>query len=342
MEHTQIYIILLFVFLMMIRLTGTSGAFNKSQLFRWIITVVLILIATFRSSEMADYSNYSRAFKYVGDLRFEPAFLVIRALARISENPAIFGFFLFALVSVCAKVKAIRKFKVPFIDAVLVYLTYIYVAQDLVAIRSGAAASVLLLALHYRRSSLIKSIFCFVVACTFHLSALLFILIYILSYDKLNRLLYVLLIIASYGYYILDVEFVNDIIEHFYSSTTLDLLTYTVNEINALNLLQIGHTIVCIMIWIRIRRIEPVNKEVLILLKLYTVAVCALPLLSDYIQIAVRTSELFYTVEFLLLPLAFNHMFKHRLTNNILFVVYSLVMFYIVVTDWAYWNPSLL
>ncbi len=304
--------------------------------------MILILIATTRPEEMADYENYVAAFTYYGTLRFEPSFNIVRNIAQLFPNPATIGLFLFAAISISIKGLAIKKFKIPFIDAILIYLTYIYVAQDMVAIRSGAPASILLLALYYRNESLVKSVIFFCIAITFHFSAIFFIVIYFLSPHKLNRLAYISLVAFSYIYYILDVQLINNFIDHFYSVTTLNILTYTVKEINALNLLQLGHTFVCIVMWIRIKKIQKGNDKALQLLKIYTIAICLVPLLADFIQIALRSAELFYTVELLLIPIAFKCLFPSKTLNNMSFVVYAIVMFYLVINDLAYWNPDIL
>ena len=342
MSPTQIVIILLFTFLLFLRISGYSNICNRSRFFKWSILFTPILIATTRPKEMADYENYAAAFTYFGALRFEPSFNIIRGVAQIFSNPAIVGLFLFAVVAISIKGLAINKFKVPFIDAVLIYLTYIYVAQDMVAIRSGAAASILLLALYYRNESLIKSVVFFCIAITFHFSAIFFIVIYFLSPQKSNRLLYLTLIASSYLYYILDVQLINNFIDHFYSVTALNILTYTVKEINALNLLQLGHTFVCVVMWFRVKKIQTINPYALQLLKIYTIAICLVPLLADFIQIALRSAELFYTVELLLIPVAFKCLFPSKALNNISFICYSIVMFYLVINDLAYWNPDLI
>lgn len=342
MSLTQIAIILVFTFLLLLRISGYSNICNRSNAFRWLVLIILIIISASRPKEMADYENYVAAFTYYGTLRFEPAFTIIRYIAQLFSCPATIGLLFFAIIAVLIKGFAIKKFKIPFIDAIIIYLTYIYVAQDLVAIRSGAAASVLLMALYYRNDNIIKSVCLFLFAIMFHFSAIFFIIIYFISPHKLNRLLYLALIAFSYFYYIFDVQLINNIINQFYSVTTLNILTYTVNEINALNLLQLGHTFVCVVMWMRIKKLQYNNNKTILLLKLYTIAVCLVPILADFIQIALRSAELFYTVELLLIPIAFKSLFSSKTLNNMSFIMYSIVMFYLVINDLAYWNPDML
>lgn len=315
--------------------------------FKFLVFVLLILVVTFRPSTMADYEQYKEAFISSGASRLEPTFYLIRAFT-VSINSYLLGFFIYALISIWIKYVCISEYKNLFWASTLVYISNILIVQDMVAIRAGVAGSCVLMAIHYKLKDNRTNLFLFVlIAIMFHYTAIVFFLLFIMSSIKPRKMLYVGLVIVSYflairSFYLTQlfsyIPFVGNYFALF--DNYVSEMDSQITPMNIFNLLQVGHILICITFWFLIDKIKERYNVALLLLKLYTIGICCVCWFAQSFVIAIRFSELFFVTEILLIPMGFSAIFTKKHLYRIVLVIYSIVIFYIRMSDLMYWNPN--
>lgn len=290
---------------------------------------------------MADYDIYIDAFRGYLGFRFEPGFHIIKYVASLLGNVVFWGFLLYAFMGVGLKFFYISREPSLVWDATLVYLSSQLVIHDMVAIRAGVAASFLLFAVDSKMSgNLKKSLGFILLAVLFHYSAIACLVLLLLNPHKKHRFFYLAALLGSHLLALLGI-FLNQYLEVLNKIGPLEevLGMHTEGDpMNFLNLLQIGHIIICIVLWCKVDAIMENYSKALLYLKLYTIGLCAMPLLALMISMALRMSALFLVVEILLIPMGLKCIFKNQLLNKYLLIMYSLIIFYFTFSDRIYWG----
>ncbi|MEE9684328.1 EpsG family protein [Lelliottia amnigena] len=162
--------------------------------------IVLILLAGFKpiglDRDSQNYVNMIQASFNIDDLYLrEPSFNLLQLLNEIIFSGSTTSFFLiFAVLGVALKIYAIQKGSdYPLLSFVL-YVFFYYILHDLTQIRVGVASALFLLAINdkinnHKRKAIIKII----IAVSFHYSAIIGLLLFILNGKRFNKLLYFIL-----------------------------------------------------------------------------------------------------------------------------------------------------
>lgn len=145
--------------------------------------------------------------------RFEPGFVLVASQLKFFNVAGFYFLLVIASIGIGLKIFAIRMYA-PFAALSLaVYLSKYFVLQDMVQIRAGVATAIFLLSIKYiKKRNFIAFSLSIAFACLFHYSALIYIIIYFISSNRLTiRLLFfvmigVLLINYFYG---LNIFFIN-------------------------------------------------------------------------------------------------------------------------------------
>lgn len=302
----------------------------------------LLLVVAFRPDTMTDYLAYTDGFEggYSG-IRLEPFFHVIKYVATLLGNPVIWGFVIYAFICVTIKYWVIRKSHVDFWPSIIVYISNILISHDMVAIRAGAAAGILLftssnlIILSRKRVVLLVSI-----ATLFHYSALAFFIIIFLNPNRQSRLLFLIgllicNILAAFGYTLTSYV---SVLGNINSLKAVVEMNRGSGMMNYMNLLQLGHIAICVLFWNKANRLLQNDINALLYLKLYTIGLCVMPLFADSISIAIRLSGLFLVIEILLIPIGFKSIFGDNLFGKLMLILYASIIFYFNVTSSAYWG----
>lgn len=314
---------------------------RKINIFTYrVISILLLFVVFIRPDTMADYGQYQIAFDGDGGLRFEPAFHLVRIIASSIGNVQFWGFLLFVLIGVALKLKYIEKYPAIMWMALTVYLSGKLESMDMVAIRAGAAAVFFLYAIDYKvRDEKKKMFFALFVAVMFHYSALACFVLFLLDSQKLHRRFYLIALVGSHLLAIMGF-FLNKYIGILSYISALEAVLNMHQEgetMNFLNLIQIGHIIICVFFWINVKKIQMCHENALLYLKLYTIGICVLPLLAQMISMALRLQELFMITEILLIPMGFSVLFKRKILGRLIIVLYSIIMFYFTL-DSEFWE----
>lgn len=157
----------------------------------FIISIFIFFMAAFRDGIGYDFRNYESIYNVVRNsymstdlFSIEPAYLLINL---ISPNFSMV-IFLCAVIAIPLKIIIITKYSEDKLLSLMLYFTGIFMMYDIGVIRQGIAIAIALLSIKYLiKRSLLKFILTIVIASLFHVSAMVFLPLYILSYKKLSR-----------------------------------------------------------------------------------------------------------------------------------------------------------
>ena len=344
---TQIILIVCYLTLMFsllkFPLEANSSFVPKKAIF--LLGVLLIILAITRPEETADTDNYTYSFsRGVFTGRMEPMFAFIVWFSRCFSYPVIVGFFIYALLSIWPRLYFINKYSTNIYASIMVYLSFCYIAQDIVAIRSGVASAILLIAIDFKLKEKYKKMaIAICIACLFHYTSLVFFLLFLVDIKKRQRIIYLSILSVSYFLYYIDFD-IRVIFPYLQYLTFLDynVSTYAVSTetvFGTLNGPQILRITTCVFCWIFVDRITLKNKYALTFLKIYTISICMYPIFSSINIMGSRLYEIFASAEAIMIPICFIGVFQKSLLSKLAIIVYSTYFFYISITSIAYWAP---
>lgn len=155
-----------------------------------------------------DYQEYVRIFKEAGtiasfvvgtndhsNIHGEPFFIFITMVLNSLNTKYYFIFFIFGLISLTFNHLAIKKYS-PFIFlSILIYLSHAFLYKELIQIRAGIAASILLFGIQYLSQQNFKKYSMVVIAASlFHSGAIIGLLLYYFNkFDFSKKTLYLLI-----------------------------------------------------------------------------------------------------------------------------------------------------
>jgi len=204
----SIYYILYILMLLITALMSLVRNKFERQIILTTVVVVLILFAGLRNvGSDADSLNYLYWFEQIQDsnelnltLLKDPAFYVL-VNAAIGLNFGLTAVFMcYAAISLWSKFSFIKQTDSIEYAPIFLYLYFCraYIAYDMTAIRAGAAMGLASLALIlFFRKSIFQSIFIYIAAITFHLSAFVVFPFFLLLYFKYSFKSRITIIIAS-------------------------------------------------------------------------------------------------------------------------------------------------
>ncbi len=295
-----------------------------------LLGIILVLIATFRSSAMPDWENYYNSFYFVSDLRFEPAFQLISTTIYSLNQSFITLLFVMALIGVSIKLWSILKLTNLIWSSIMVYISNIFILHDMIQIRAAIASGILLVALYYKiHKKLSYFIMCSIIAVMFHYSAIIIFPIWFIKLNNIDQKKYLLLIPLGYVISISGLN-ISKIFSYIPIAEIQMLLRIYSNSfdthINVLNAMQLSRCIICVIFWIKVRKLATIQPAIILFLKIYTIGLFIFVALSDLPVAAFRISELLLIVEIILLPyIAFTFINKNIIYGKLVVASISMV-----------------
>lgn len=305
----MIYFFLIFLILALFSLVKTEKI--KLALF-YGSSIFLFLFAAFRKAGIdRDYQGY---LEYYNDIlhhsfsRVEPFFIIITQFVdKLFHNPS-FVFIIYAFLGVFLKLYAINKLTTFRLLSLLIYFSNFFLLFEMTQIRVGVAAGLLLLCIEpIREKKLGKFLILAVLATLFHYSALIIFPLYFLKSDKLNRIVYALLIPVSYliFYSKWNLFFFFDYVpiplvkikmsSYFYNASVN-------NSINVFNLVHLSRLIIAFLFLWKWKLFTEINSYSIILIKIYILSLFAFVAFGSVPGFSSRISELLMIVEIILIP----------------------------------------
>lgn len=309
-----------------------------------LIAIFFVLLIVLRPSTLPDYGSYYD-FYTRSNLNHE-SFEFFSHIIRIISPGWYFFLFIFALLSISLKLYAIKLNTDKHILAILTYISTSFVLHDFIQIRVSCAIGIIWVALYYltRRKILIYLIL-ISLASLFHVSSMVFFPMVILKADKINKFFWFLLIVLSYllaifnidliGLFLSLLKFDNHIINKvtIYYKLAQDLkVTHGYVNIFAVN--QLIKIIIFVLVLIKFHKFD---KNKILLIKIYTIGICVLPIFSNVSAISLRFSELLTSVIVFILPDLFS-LFKNKMYGYLAYLLLISCSFFLNVLYPNYFN----
>jgi hypothetical protein len=304
----QIYILIIFVLSCLFSYLYFLKESKPQQIIIFLILGILIfIICVLRDeSNVRDYGAYLEMFKYKTD-SVEISFNLLRNLIiRYFSGNVTYLFWIYAIIGILLKLYSIYKLSTNIILSFVIYVSYIYIVQDLTAIRVGASTSFLLLSIPYAiNRNLIKFLLMALLATFFHSSAFIVIFLWFLNPKDIKPYYYIIILILSYFL----IPILSDTLNKFQSYLPIYLqnkiLSYEIydnTEINIFNFWQIIRVILTIYFLLNASNLFKKNENSILLVKIYFLSTISYIMLSFNPAYAGRISEIFIVVDILLLP----------------------------------------
>ena len=295
------------------------------------IALILILACAFRSERIADTTPYMEAF-YEGNSRMEFMWEFLRMLTFWTKTHVSI-FFIYSLITTFVVLRFILKYS-PFpIFSILIWISYIYIIQDMIQMRQGVASAIFLLSIPYiQQKKWKKFLFLNIIGAFFHISALAVIPLYFINTTRLQKKLFISLIFISYILFFSKLGLVYliqyipiDFIQSLWltKSTMLDVTS----GVNMFNIRQIILVIICVCLWLNISCISDKNKNVILYIKIFTIAISTFILLFDVPDIASRINVIYSVSEIIAIP-SLIYIYRRKIYGKILVLGISIVFFF--------------
>lgn len=325
-----------------------NGTDNISVIESIFLLASLVFIVAFRPSSMPDYDAYESTYYSNFSGRFEPLIYSIRSFCK-SLGMSHIGFFaVMGLIPCALKLFVIRKLSPYVLASVLLWLSDLFILQEMIAIRAALAQGLILLSIYYRcTDKKIYSVIVAILALGAHYSSAVFLPCIFLSSEKHYRFLYVPLILLSYAFAMVSSSSLYQLL----GSTgiaqleTLEAMYENTKEINVFNLLNTTKALICLFLWFNVEKLAKEDENAIYLLKLLTVSCISIPLLFDRISMAMRFCQLFSIVEILLWPLLIHCIpmswkFSPR-QKRISIIIIALVLAFLNYTAYIMYDPNM-
>ncbi len=292
------------------------------------ILMILISVAGLRGPVDNDYKQYVDYYEQScsGIIPAEFSFYLFSNIINILFSNIQVLFIFYAIIGVSVKLYAIKKLTELWIFSILIYFSYFFILHEMTQIRIGVAVGFILLSIKYIEEKNIKYyVITLLAAVFFHYSALIMLPLYFLHKDRINKIFYFLIPIA-YLLYFLDFNIVK-VIGYLDFTKKYDFYKSLApnNHINVFGYWQLLRCLFCgVLLW-KLPLLLSNNKYAAILTKFYILSCFFLVVFASIPSIASRISEMFASVECILLPFLI-YLLKNKKVGMIAVYFIAIVM----------------
>ena len=292
----------------------SATALHNPQSNRGLYTIVgitLIVIAALRTEGIdRDYTEYvSHLNNYTEVALLEPTFKVIAWVVHTFFNGKVLWLFaIYAAIGVGLKFVAIRQISSVAMLSVALYISQFFILHEMTQIRAGVASALVLLAIKplYNRDWW-RFLVIATCATAFHLSGVVLFALWFLSPKKRIKI-YLFFIPIAVVFLLARIDILQLIPIPYLSAKIeiykqikeyTDSVHNTINPFNAVFLVRVA---LCYLLLWAAPTLERHNRYSILLLKIFTLSLTALPIFATIPVVAYRIYELLGIVEIVLLP----------------------------------------
>lgn len=302
---------------------------------------MLTLLAGMRAIDVSrDTDNYAYMFDHVYKYydwftgRDELMAVVIPVTLKYLGIYSYFSVFLiFAAFGVGFKFLAIKRYSPLPLLSVLLYYSNFFILHEMTQIRAGVATGILLLTIDdICEKRFLRFLIKIVVASTFHISSLVFLLVYFIDPKAINKKLYLAIFCIVIPLGALKLINVFGLIPGL-SSFSTKLATYEalqngMSDVNLFNITTVINIFILLIQLIFIERITLITKYSIVIIKIMYFGIISLFILSAVPVIAWRISELFMVISFISIPY-FYYIIRPRIISRSILVSFAFLMLFL-------------
>lgn len=302
------------IFLILVTLTIVEEYLGQYSKYIYIgMGVVFVLYSGFREVGMdLDSENYQyRFFNLQQDIldTIELSYEVLCNILRPIFDDVHSIFLLYAMLGVGIKMFAVTRLTNLYFAPLVIYFGNYYILHDMTQIRAGVASAFLLLSLRpLAEGKRWQAFACYVGAFVFHYSSIVMMPLLLLNNKPMTNRMRIILASAfpvSLVVYVLNIDFVTLIPVPFLQEK-MDIyqamkdLGVMGDKTNIINIVYLTRVLIFYFLLYFYEPIKEHNKYISLMLKVMTLMVVALPMLSQMPVFAFRLSEMFGIVEIVL------------------------------------------
>lgn len=340
--------VLYFIFIAILAIQYQFTPF-KSNILLIIIVFLLAFLAGFQDISVSkDYIGYQYYFDNIHEITdgnyfyllvMEPGFAAIVVFFRsiFLTNYGVAIMFFYALTSLSLKVYTINRLSINPYLSLLFYFSYFFLFHEMTQIRIALASGIFLISLipflNDKRGSFILLI---LLATCFHYSAIFYLVILIFTTKKLNKNLYIGILILSLILGVIKLPVLNLLGNLDFSTVSGKLTNYvemsknesiSLNVFNSLNILNI---LCCFYLLIFVKTDEIIkDKSLVFFLKCNILSIFSLSLLSGAAAFAMRFNQLYSIAQIFLFVYLLKYLPAKKL-NVFILVLIAGFFFYVI------------
>lgn len=312
-----------------------STIFIRNKALNSIVFFVLFIMAAFIGRGVShDYENYYNGY-YLSDLALfpEPFSKLSFKIPFFLGIDIFYSFFIFSLVSLSAKFYALRKFGVNVGVFFLIYFSKLYLLLDLTQVRAAAAISLCLISVYFIVNKRVGISLLFVfIAFLFHVSAAIFLIVFLFDRNKINVPVWCSAIIVSIvlSFFNLKNIIVYCLLVFHAPDNYIGYITsgpdIVVNSMNSLSLLGLLLFFIFSFLTLKIK-----SELFIISYKLYSLSIISFFLFVEFPVVSFRVSEFFLIYQCVLISIIYNYICDRQKWLYLIFVL-SISFFQLYVT----------
>lgn len=297
-----------------------------SAIFLLVVLIVLSLFAGLRGDIDNDYNSYLTIFElikmpsdyfteYIAFSYLEPFYYLIPSIYKLLPfNSYVLLFVFFAFLGVGFKLLSIWKLSDNIGLSVITYFSFFFILHEMTQIRIGIASGIMLISITIIKE---KNIFLFLMtillASCFHYTSLLFLPVYFLDSEKINRRLWAGILIVPVILYVLKIDFIQLVSILSFGIFGAKLKTYQAmfelgqfsEKVNILNVRILVQMALTSLFLFYADFLQGKNKYAILLLKLSVLSLTFFILFVNLPVFAFRFQELFGVGQIILYPLIY-------------------------------------
>lgn len=316
------------------------GYFFRFQKISYLFCVFLLIVIAGLRPETSDQDHavYIEYYKTINSIPYtflEPTYFLITAISKLIFNSPLGIFIIYAILGVGLKGIALTRLTKYYSVSLILYFGSFFLLHEMTQIRVGVASAILLLSVPaIVEKKKWEFMLFFLAGMLFHYSFIVFGFLYFVDPKKLNRNIYLGMILfaicaSAAGINLVSLlqfirlGFVSDKINN-YKVMLEEGLFGDIKLLNPLLFLRIITLSVLVLNW---KFLQEKNRFAVVLIKIYAFSIFFFIAFSDLPVLAGRLSQLFGIVEIIVVPFVI-YLITPKYYGVILSILFALLIFY--------------
>lgn len=321
-----------------------SDAKIKKSIF-FLLLLTAVIVAGTRIGVKGDYYNYlaifnayysfNDIFSYASHSK-EPLYMLLSVLSHAYLNVEFF-FVIISFISICFTFKSYCKYTRYYLFSISIYLSFFFIVRDMGAIRAGVAYSIFIYSLSFLYDKqYIKYLLLIVVACGFHMTAVLALPMSIFIVYGMKRKILFFSIVLSVA---VNITGFSDFIVRSMSMMPLGILAYKISSylatesltssIPIYDLTNLKNLTISLLLLLFYDKLVATNRYAAVIISVYILGSAFRVMFSDFGVLIGRGYAIFNTVEPIVLTyFLYLLSFKRKVLLSFIYFLYLFIILY--------------